>query len=1209
MAIMGFTLGVVCYASIVKKGRVMNKSRVWVIPALIFIELACASWASAQTAASLKVPPSSVTTPAPAPAEPGIFHDAPVSHAKAGVNPEPFVIRERRVLLDAMTIREKTALRLNLFPDLVLNAVLSRVEEHANGRFSWFGTVQNIAMSSVVLTVSASGAVGVITAPGVGTFQLIPLGGTLHTVRQINEEKMGGCAVGTGESGLLKGSSCSAATPEPPALPGFAADDGSLLDVMVVYTPEAAAASADIAADAQFAVSLTNQSYQNSGINTRMRLVYTAPVTTGDSGNSTTDLTRLQNPSDGFMDEVQGLRNAHCADVVVLLTESGSACGVAFVMASVQPSFEAYAYAVVRRTCATGGQVFGHEVGHVLGGRHDWFVDNTDFGPYTYNHGFVCPCNAWHDIMAYGNACGGCTTIPYFSNPDISYLGNPLGVPEGQFQAADMRKTINNTALTASNFRYSSVCHTLNLSLTSTAVGDTPDGNNNAIPDPGEIVNLSLTLLNNEAFAATNVSATLSSSTPGVNLLDNTASWANIPAAGSGTSLAPHFQFAVASSVPCGTVLQFSLALTAEEGTWVKTFQFTTGCSAWCQNVAFAGASGAADISVCADTGVQISWPAATLWGAAPLGYEVRRYSNSGCTGNETVMGTGLMSTSFVDNTSANGNGFWYKVYASNDCGRSSNGGTCTGPAQDDVTTLAANAFISPNPVVQGTPQSFTSSVSGGTTPYSYLWDFTNDGTTDATTQNSTYTYASGALYTWRYRVTDTQGCFVQRTGQATVNTPPWPTCAIDISNRTASDEIPRVDSRNAVWQSPAGGSAYNIFYWNGSTVQQLTSDGMQNRNAHISNGKVAWERFDLATSQTSGEIFYWDGTTTTQLTNNAVLDQNPIMDNGQVVWENINSIGYYNGTTIQYIDPHPFAHANTSFNGGQIAWTRVANSFRQVWFWNGSSVQQITNTPGDKGGIRLWNGKMIWHGQNPVTGTGPYQIFYWNGTTITQLTNTAGNNFTGGFSGGVAFWRGHDGNDWEIFRWDGSTITQLTNNTTDDGLYGNSYLESDGDQAVWTYWDGNDTEIYFWNGTSVQALTNDITSEVYPSIRGGQVVWEQPVSGNSYDIMFWQADPTEIRNLKFTGPNNIAWDPAICAAPPNYKVIRGDRANLSASGGNVDLGAVTCVVPGTANNFATVSGAPASGAWFYLVKEAAGPNYGKSSAGEPEQPASGACP
>ena len=1142
-------------------------------------------------------------------------------------SPTP-VLRERLVTLDAAPILLAERIRLNLFADVDVVAVRQRIERRSAGEFTWFGSVAGELPGSVILTVEGDRLVGSVLLPGSAGYRVLPDADGREVIRQIENNRPGGCAV-TSPAGRDLEALVSTAAPDSrgvPDAPAFVGDDGSVVDVMVMYTPQALAASPGIALEIQAEINAANQAYLNTGIPMSLRLVYTGVTSTGDSGNSTTDLTRMWDPADGFNDEIHPLRNSKCADLVVLVTETGTACGVAFVMANVTPGFEAFGFSVVRHTCFGGGIVLAHELGHNMAARHDWYVDPTDFGPYTYNHGYVCPCNTWHDIMAYGNACGGCGAVPYFSNPDITYGGVPMGVPEGSFQAADIRKTFNNTRLTVSNFRKSSVCRILNFDTPSRILTDTPDGNGNGIADAGETVMMAVNLHSAESFTSTGISAVLTTSTPGITISDGSATWANLAAGATASSQAPHFTFSVASSVVCGTVITFNLSVTAEEGTFLTSFPVTLGCTPWCNDPVFAGASGVVDLDSCLDTGVSISWSPA-VFGARPLGYEVRRYSNSNCNGGETVLSTGLFTTSFIDNVSPNNTDRWYKVFASNDCGRTSNGGACTGPGNDRVTTLSEFAYVSPNPVVEGTPQGFYSIVSGGVAPYTYAWDFTNNGTTDATTQNTTFTYPAGAYYTWRFRVTDSAGCFIEQTGQVTVNTPPFNTCAINISNSAGYDDTPRVHQGKAVWTKQNTSSNFEIYYWDGLTVQRLTNNALIDRNASISNGRIAWEAYDstASPSYTTTEIYTWYNGVTTRLTNNNNLDQNPIMDNGQILWErgwasgpySTGAVCFYDGATVTLLDPHDFAHSSTSLHNGQASWTRVvaSTSYLQVFYWNGlfpPAPQQVTSTPNSKYGTSVYNGKIAWTG--PVAGSsGPNQVFYWNGTTVTQLTNTAGDNRSVKLTGdNLAFWLGHDGNDWEVYRWDGTTITQLTNNDKDDGVSGNIYFDADGDTAVWS-WDGGPgkyTEIYLWDGTSVRALTNNITSDIYPSIRNKQVVWMQPVGSNSFDIMYWQEQRFDVTNLKLTKPAAMAWDHVPCAAPPSYRVIRGDIANLSESGGNVNLGPVTCEVAATANNTATVPGSPPAGqTWFYLVKEGASTDYGRSSSYSPENPASGNCP
>ena len=119
------------------------------------------------------------------------------------------------------------------------------------------------------------------------------------------------------------------------------------------------------------AMAETNQSYLNSDVNQRLRLAHVAEVSYTESGAFDTDLTALQNGSDGTMDNVQTLRNTFAADTVSLITETGDACGLGYFMSSVSNGFESFAYSVVKRSCATGYFSFGHELGHNMGADHD----------------------------------------------------------------------------------------------------------------------------------------------------------------------------------------------------------------------------------------------------------------------------------------------------------------------------------------------------------------------------------------------------------------------------------------------------------------------------------------------------------------------------------------------------------------------------------------------------------------------------------------------------------------------------------------------------------------------------------------------------------------------------------------------------------------------------------------------------------------------
>ena len=107
-----------------------------------------------------------------------------------------------------------------------------------------------------------------------------------------------------------------------------------------------------------------------------------------ESGNFSTDLNRLTNSSDGFMDNVHALRNTYGADLVSLIIEGTSLCGLGWLMTTESNSFQALAFSVVARICATGNFSFGHELGHNMGLQHDRMNTSSD-GVFPFSHGYV----------------------------------------------------------------------------------------------------------------------------------------------------------------------------------------------------------------------------------------------------------------------------------------------------------------------------------------------------------------------------------------------------------------------------------------------------------------------------------------------------------------------------------------------------------------------------------------------------------------------------------------------------------------------------------------------------------------------------------------------------------------------------------------------------------------------------------------------------
>ena len=382
------------------------------------------------------------------------------SQVSTNAKQNPTVIRSQNVVVNIQQLKDPQLSRLTvpLFDGATVILTRSRVETTREGGFLWHGKIADQPGSHVILSAVGDVLIGNIATQNGERYQIRYLGQGLHSLRQIDPSKFPDEAPPTRPSTTTIRSDTGRDT--------CATDPPSDIDVMAVYTATtriAAGGTNAIVAEIYLAAAETNQSYINSDIDQRVRLVHLAEVNYAETGIANTDKTRLREPADGHMDNVHTLRDTYAADLVILVTESLNACGSAYdIMSTVGNAFESNAFCVVARSCATGNYSFAHELAHLMGARHDWDADPTNNSPYTYNHGFVMANptagDPWRTVMAYDScAFPGCARVPYFSNPNVNYPvgGDAMGVANGPEQA-DNHQTLNNTALTVANFRCSS---------------------------------------------------------------------------------------------------------------------------------------------------------------------------------------------------------------------------------------------------------------------------------------------------------------------------------------------------------------------------------------------------------------------------------------------------------------------------------------------------------------------------------------------------------------------------------------------------------------------------------------------------------------------------------------------------------------------------------------------------------------------------------
>ena len=429
-------------------------------------------------------------------------------------NPRPGVLRAQRVGLNAAVLSRPMVaplppvdrselVRLDLFDEEPVILARTGGRLLARGGHSWLGRPLEDGIGLAAFVVRHGLVYGSLRRPG-SNVRIRPEPGGGHRLEEMDEA---GWPEETGDF--------------VPVWPGGAADASvpaatlgggpTQIDVLVVYTEQARLAAGGTEA-MQALVDLgeveTNASYANGGVDQRIRVVHSAEIDYGESGSSSTDLGRLAGTTDGFMDEVHALRDTYGADAVSLWVETGG-CGIGYLMTSVSSGFADSAFNVCRLSCATGNLTFGHELGHNMGLRHDWYVDDTSGSPFTYNHGYPYPAGSWRTVMSYNNLCadlgGGCTRLQRFSNPDEDEGGAPTGVAAGTSTScvegdtanppcdADNRLALDSTAATVAAFRPTTVLARIAkmVDLETAEIGDT--------------LTYTLTVLNDGPAAATDI--------------------------------------------------------------------------------------------------------------------------------------------------------------------------------------------------------------------------------------------------------------------------------------------------------------------------------------------------------------------------------------------------------------------------------------------------------------------------------------------------------------------------------------------------------------------------------------------------------------------------------------------------------------------------------------------------------------------------------
>ncbi len=362
---------------------------------------------------------------------------------------DPTLVRARTTrltLADLVLEPRRPRIRIELFEGHAIVARKERFARTRDGGFTWYGALDSDPHGYLAIALQDDALVGVLREHGT-LYRLRESAGGL-VVYESDSSRLSPCATADGPPSVGAGPAVDSLRPR--SMSAQQVDASTVVDVVVAWTPQAETAAGGesaIKALIDLAVLEANVAFDDSLADIDLRLVHSAEVVGYvETGDMAADLYRLRSTNDGWMDEVHTWRNTYGADAVSLLLDNNSACGRSYNMgAPAAAAFHVDAFNVVDQGCATGTYGYVHEMGHTFGLDHDRpNTGNTPSWPYAY--GYRTGDDSWRTIMSLDLGGSSAVRIGYFSNPDLSFMGQALGVPPEQLLPCHCTLALNNNA-------------------------------------------------------------------------------------------------------------------------------------------------------------------------------------------------------------------------------------------------------------------------------------------------------------------------------------------------------------------------------------------------------------------------------------------------------------------------------------------------------------------------------------------------------------------------------------------------------------------------------------------------------------------------------------------------------------------------------------------------------------------------------------------